>query len=407
MCRAELNSLISGLNPQNEFETGAVVVCSTEQPVLMKELLDRAAGIVKAGVVLDWMNSDCSESELLSRLTAILSQRFNDGRKFSFGISLYGQKSHTFSLASLHKEVKSSLSETGVSSEFILAEGQELSSVQLDKYHLVGEKGAELVLIYSRDSLIIGLTKAVQPYQEWSKVDYGRPFRDPKSGMLPPKVARMMVHVGLGAYFSYPRKDEAPLVFDPFCGSGTILTESMRLGCRAGGSDNSEKAVHDTAENVKWLINSSDYYKVEENAMNQFLPYKEFRTNSPLQVNIFQSDSAHIDKFMPQGSVNMIVTEPYLGPAFHEAPTPGKIDRIIKGLEKLYIGSLKAFHSVLEEKGVAVIAEPEYFMHGKSYKVGIIDNCERFGYTSVRQPILYKRENALVGRRIGVLRKKK
>ncbi len=404
LCRAEYNALISRFQPQNEFETGPVVICSTEQEVPMQELLATSAGMVKAGAVVDWMNADSSEEQIVFKLASLLKNRFPEGKKFAFGISIYGSKTHTFSSINLHKAVKSALSDEGRSSEFVLPDGQELSSVQLDKYHLVSEKGAELVLVYSRDSLIIGLTKAVQPFEEWSKVDFGRPSRDPKSGMLPPKVARMMIHAGLGAYYSVARNDEAPLIYDPFCGSGTILTESLRLGCRTGGSDNSEKAVQDTLANVEWLLNSA-VYRAQDGRESAFLPFKEAQIAKE-SVRVVQSDSAHVDKILQPKSVDLIVTEPYLGPAFTEEPTPGKIDRIIKGLEKLYIGSLKSFHTVLDDKGILVFAEPEYFMHGKSFRVGIIDNCERFGYTSVRQPILYKREKALVGRRIGILKKK-
>ncbi|MDQ3098476.1 MAG: hypothetical protein M3Q44_01910 [bacterium] len=404
LCKAEFDALVSKFKPQNEFETDSVVICSTNSEIPLSSLLETAAGVVKAGKVLDWMNADCSEEELLSKLTSILRAHFPETKKFAFGISLYGTKSHTFSLQNLHKQLKSSLSEQGASSEFVLPDGQELSSVQLEKYRLIGERGAEIVLIYSKDSLIIGLTKAVQPFEQWSKADFGRPFRDAKSGMLPPKVARMMIHAGMGAYYSIPRKTDAPIIFDPFCGSGTILTESLRIGVNTGGSDNSEKAVHDTQENVKWLL-SSPLYTPEEDSESPFFPYNYDKITSE-EIEVFQSDSAHIDKVLKPKSIDLIVAEAYLGPAFTEAPTPGKIDRIIKGLEKLYIGSLKSFHTILEEKGILVLAEPEYFMHGKSYKVGIIDNCERFGYTSIRQPILYKRDKALVGRRIGILRKK-
>lgn len=404
LCRAELDALVGRYNPQNDFDSDGVVVFSTEDELPLKKLLATSGGVVKAGLVIQWLNATISEDDLVSHLATLLHAHFPNSNKFAFGISVYGQKKVPFSLTTLHKNIKIALSSQSHSSEFILPEGSELSSVQLEKYHLISEKGAELVLIYEKDSLIVGLTKAIQPFELWSEADFGRPFRDAKSGMLPPKVARMMINIGLGAYYSLPRKNETPLVFDPFCGSGTILTESLRLGLKAGGSDNSEKAIHDTKGNIEWLINSK-LYDFDVDQVSEFFSYPLTKLNSN-DVSVVQSDSAHIDKLLPSKSVDVIVAESYLGPAFTEVPTPGKIDRIVKGLEKLYIGSLKSIHAVLAEKGILVFAEPEYFMHGKSYKVGIIDNCDRFGYTSIRQPILYKRDKALVGRRIGVLKKK-
>jgi len=55
--------------------------------------------------------------------------------------------------------------------------------------------GGEHVLMGVEGKLMIGQTEAVQPYKQWSARDFGRPARDPKSGMLPPKLARLMINL--------------------------------------------------------------------------------------------------------------------------------------------------------------------------------------------------------------------
>ena len=85
----------------------------------------------------------------------------------------------------------------------------------------------------------------VQDVNWWSKKDYGRKKVDRKSGMLPPKVARIMVNL------SQTPKDG--VIYDPFCGSGTILVEALDSGFAAIGSDISEKAVNDSVTNTNWF----------------------------------------------------------------------------------------------------------------------------------------------------------
>jgi len=83
-------------------------------------------------------------------------------------------------------------------------------------------------------------------FERFFERDFGRPAADAKSGMLPPKLARMMVNLASAS------KNETLL--DAFCGSGTILTEAATLGfAKLIGSDISERAVSDTQKNSDWI----------------------------------------------------------------------------------------------------------------------------------------------------------
>ncbi|KKW44992.1 MAG: hypothetical protein UY95_C0010G0006 [Parcubacteria group bacterium GW2011_GWA2_56_7] len=124
------------------------------------------------------------------------------------------------------------------------------AAVVVQKNHLL-ERGAEFVLIVTPDNILLGETTFVQDFEAWGHRDYGRPARDAKSGMLPPKLARLMINLtGLD-----PRSSA---LWDPFCGSGTILMEASLLGWKhVVGSDLSEKAVHDTKKNLRWALGES------------------------------------------------------------------------------------------------------------------------------------------------------
>ncbi len=277
---------------------------------------------------------------------------------FTFGVSCYGEgipTDHT-----LLRRMKETLEAKGIHARYVAPkEGSALSSVVVDKQHV-----RELIVVRQADGYIVGETVSVQDFEAWNARDYGRPFADPKAGMLPPKVARMAVNLaGHG------------VLLDPFCGMGTILTEALLTGWNVYGSDQSAEVVEKSRKNIEWLQRGG--------------------------VTFFVSDATHVSEHIPFGSIDAIVTEPFLGRSDIQALN---IRNIIKGLEKLYIGCLKDWRKALKHDGKVVIALPEYAVGGKTFFVkNVIDRCENLGYTVTRGPLLYSRPQALVRRKFFVL----
>jgi tRNA G10 N-methylase Trm11 len=387
LCEAEIDALVAPYSAKKLFSSPDVVHYSSEKEIDIAAVTELSGGIYKAGIV-DTKLDSTEKKNIIDWLVAFVSHRFQGENKVTFGVSIYGnpQFARNFQTIDL-RSIKDALSDVGLSSAYLEPQNGELSSVQVRKKGLIGRRGIELVLSFEESGLFVGHTIAVQDFDTWSAVDYDRPGSDPKSGMLPPKVARMMVNLGVSAY----GKSDKITVCDPFCGSGTILTESVRLGYKVIGSDNSDKALEDSRKNLEWILGT---------------PYLLKPGISMEELLLIKTESAHLDSVIPTQSVDLIVTEPYMGPNFSEIPTPGKLERVIKGLEKLYIGSFKSFNHVLKSGGVMVFAEPQFFMPKKTYKIGIIDRCESFGYTLSSKILEYNREKALVGRRIGILKKK-
>lgn len=401
LCKAELEALLNSFDVRIVSQVEHVVLIDSAQELPLEALVERSGGIVKAGRIVD---SGLTVEGLPAKILELAQKQF-EGKKFRYGASVYGSPKNEKTAHDLLLGLNRLFDEHKVKASYVFPDGGEMSSVQIEKYHLFEDKGIDFVVIYEAELVKIGITHTVQPFDIWSRIDYGRPQRDPKSGMLPPKVARMMVHIGLGAFVkSHTGWNNEIMVNDPFCGSGTVITEAMRMGCRVGGSDISEKAVLDSQANVAWLLNSA-YYLPEEGTIDRFFGYKHVRLENK-DIAIHKEEVAHIDKLVAKESVQVIATEPYLGPPFSEEPTPGKLDRIIKGLEKMYIGALSTMKHILAPEGVIVFAEPIYYGHEKTMKVGIIDNTTRFGYTLGSKIVEYKRERSFVGRRIGVLIKK-
>lgn len=247
-----------------------------------------------------------------------------------------------------------------------------LSAVAVEKQQVI-----ELLIFPGEGGYLVGKTLTVQPFEKWSRRDRGRPYADPHSGMLPPKIARMMVNIA---------GKEPGNLLDPFCGMGTIPAEALLTGWNVIGSDQSEEAVKKAEANLTWLNPSQKHWK------------------------LFASDATHISEKVEPISIDAVVTEPFLGtPAIGargSTISEKKIHDIVRGLEKLYTGCLKDWHGILTQKGKVVMALPRYWVNGKTYFVKrVIDRCETLGYTVHDGPIEYSRPQAAVRREIFVFRK--
>lgn len=240
-------------------------------------------------------------------------------------------------------------------------------SGQLSSVVVTKQRVCEFVVFPYRGKFGVAVTVAVQPFEEWTRRDRGRPHADPKAGMLPPKVARMMVNI-----VSPPGT-----LLDPFCGMGTILAEALLTGWNVIGSDQSAEAITKAEENLQWLLPLRGRWK------------------------LFVSDATHVSEQIE--SVDAIVTEPFLGkPNVSET----SVRDVVTGLEKLYIGCLKEWRSVTKDGGKVVMAFPRFEIQGKTYSVKkAIDSCETLGYTVLAGPIEYARPGAIVKREIYIFKK--
>lgn len=89
--------------------------------------------------------------------------------------------------------------------------------------HLTDERGAEILLIAAADgSVIIARRPPCKDIDGYTVRDRGRPKRDARVGMLPPKLAQIIVN--LAADQAEPTPSHT--ILDPFRGTGVVLQEA-------------------------------------------------------------------------------------------------------------------------------------------------------------------------------------
>lgn len=305
------------------------LVVDSPREINAENLIKRLGGIIKIGRVEAEIKSG-DDKNLTEKIRSIATarQKAGTGSKFNFGFSDYGKRA--FNKKDLGLKLKKYFSEEKISSRLVISREKTLSSVVVTQNKLL-KNGVEIILAGAGDNIIIGATLAVQPFKDLSLRDFGRPARDDMSGMLPPKLAQIMINLAQVADF------EAVIV-DPFCGSGTVLSEAILMGYKhLFGSDISAKAVEDTRRNINW---TKELYKIED-----------------VKLKLFVKNATDLSKFIKNDSVGAIITEPYLG------PQRGMIafKTVIGNLEELYSAALKEFHKVLKRGSRTVMIWPMFY----------------------------------------------
>jgi tRNA G10 N-methylase Trm11 len=309
--------------------------------------------------------------------------------KYCFGISHYGKSN--LPVFPIGLSVKKILKENGVSCRLVTSKEKTLSSVVVEQNKLT-RQGIEIVLIEEANTLYLGYTEAVQPFKELSFRDFGRPERDDKSGMIPPKLAQIMLNLS-------GKISEGSVILDPFCGSGTILMEAALMGVKKiFGSDISEKAISDTKINFNWL--------------GEKIPNLQSQISN---LKLFNISADQISSKINVSSIDAIITEPYLGP---QRGNPDPVKTKIE-LEKLYSSTLNDFKKILKSDGRVVMifpvrAEGErpdfHFLNPNLDGWQVInplpENLQSILHTTRRGTIVYGRAGQKVWREIVVLKKK-
>jgi len=381
---------ILGLHPElslTELETvtkakadqSSDQVAIFESDAHIQELQSTLGGTQKIGEVLGTVKD---HQEIQKHLRALILDHEIDG-KLKFGISVYdlGSPKRTKEIQKyIHKvgiSLKKEIKDSGQSVRLVTSKDPVLSTVVVAKNKLVS-KGIEFVLLVDAAEIQIGITKSVQDFEDWSHRDYDRPGRDAKSGMLPPKLARIMINLaGVDPKPSY--------LLDPFCGSGTILMEASLLGFdNVIGSDISQKAIDDTSDNMHWL--SKEQYRVADNTL-------------------ICETATELTKHLDKNSIDVIVTEPFLGNPRSGNERVQDIEHAIEALTKLYESSFKELDKILKPGGVVVVASPIHFVKEREFSVPTIKILQKLGYTPMQRPLLYKREQQHLGRNILVYKK--
>lgn len=397
---AELESLY-GADKLRAVGEKAVVV--DIDPCLLA--FDRLGGSVKFCKILtelptvDWHQIE----KFLIQVSPEQSTKMPEG-KMLLGLSAIGLEAGPKQLQATGLKLKKAIRQTGRPVRLIPNKSDELNTAQVLHNNLAGPNGWELYLIRDGDKTLVAQTVKVQDIESYTLRDRGRPKRDTRVGMLPPKLAQIIINLAAGrlsedklesicdvpAGQPLPRPLLGQTVLDPFCGTGVILQEAALMGYEAHGSDLDQRMADYSKQNLQWL------------AQNYRLPAV------CCKVETGDATSHHW-----QPPVDIVAAETYLGRPFTAQPNAEVLARTITDCNLIIKKFLQNIYGQIKPGTRLCLAVPAWQAKAGQFKhLPLIDQISDLGYNRVSfehlrdEDLLYYRENQIVARQLLVITRK-
>jgi hypothetical protein len=223
----------------------------------------RLGGSMKLARVLATLDTT-SWSKIEAYLMDALPQHlvYLPGGKLQLGLSVYSLPVKPKQLLASGLTLKKAIKASGRSVRLIPNKEPALNSAQVLHNNLTGPLGWELVFVRSGSHTILAQTVAEQDIEAYAARDQNRPKRDARVGMLPPKLAQIIInlaHPGISIPHdeehidNYPDVKSLAGILDPFCGTGVVLQEALIMGFSVIGSDMEPRMIDYTNGNLAWL----------------------------------------------------------------------------------------------------------------------------------------------------------
>jgi tRNA G10 N-methylase Trm11 len=390
----ELESVF-GADSILEIKKNYAVLALAEEPNI-----DHLGGTTKISKLL---KTEDLEQDLNKQIIDLLFAQISEQKttKLKLGISVYSGKNIAQLNIKVIREILEKLRTVASKELFTLnlrtvePKSSALKTAQIVHSGLLKNNGLSLDILISENEIILAQTVQVPNLKKYTLRDYGKPKPSGKNGMLPPKLAQILLNLS-GA----KKRD---VILDPFCGSGTVLQEAMLLGINSIGTDLNPKIIEDAKENLDWLQNK---FRLKESGIKFSISVADATSHQWLE------DFDHV------------VCEGYLGTPMTNTPTEAKLNSIIQECDSVAKGFLRNIFPQLKSSSTLVFALPCWFVNDEVKRLPVVENLSALGYNQVKykkvnresssiidSSLIYRRtgteKSQIVGRDIYVLTKAK
>lgn len=435
------------------FGADAVTPVGNTAALLDGELdLRHFGGTIKTAVPLATVSST-NFDRLVREAQTLLRHLVADmpGGKVKFGISFYGinPPEQRVNIAGL--TLKKTIKQLGRSVRVVPNKSPALTSAQVLHNQLLSDVGIELILVRHGETTIIARTTQEQDIEDYARRDHGRPRRDAFVGMLPPKLAQIMINLGIRSadsplafgHSSFPEEQSellangagdlkpngessgqnktgdsskdiagsksrdtletnetsaqasndateasSPRILDPFCGTGVLLQEAALRTFTVYGTDIEERMIRYTRDNINWL----------QEAYN-------FHVRWYLEVG-------DATEHQWQQPIDAVICETYLGQPLSGLPKPEKLESIIQTGNTIHRKFLQNISTQIESGTPLCLAVPAWRVGNGFKHLPVLRDLEELGYKRHSLvhadwlDLIYHREDQIVARELLILTKK-
>ena len=308
--------------------------------------------------------------------------------KITLGVSYYGSSAKSNLTANFSRTIRASLEQSGHSVRLIPSEQAALSTATVlhNKLAIDNPKKVELLLTPAPGShrLVVAKTIYVQDIGAYTLRDRGRPRRDTRNGMLPPKLAQTMINLARGAcQLTRPTN-----LLDPFCGTGVILQEAGLMRLTTYGSDNNPRMIDYAQTNLDWLA-------------------RRYQLASRPRLTVADATSFNWQQWLAPNRLELIASETYLGRPYTDPPHPSELKPNLHDCNVI-IGKFIANLSPQLPSGAGIcLGVPAWYIRDHIHHLPCLAELPRHRLRSVTTGanLIYHRPDQVVGRELLVLQK--
>lgn len=326
------------------------------------------------------------------KLAKFLAAAHPEG-KITLGISDFSKQKKSGLAKQKSMELKRSLARMGRSVRVITSNEPEISSATAHHNQLGEKAGCFEIFLIDRE---IYLSLGTQNITAYTERDQARPARDAKVGMLPPKLAQILINL-------CGKLPEGARVLDPFCGTGVVLQEAAIMGYVPYGTDLNERMVEYSKKNLSWLFNERNQKRFK--ILPDLIQKKDQILNA---ISVGDATS-----FAWDGEIDAVAFEGYLGAPMSKPPVDIKFKTEKAKCREIAMGFLKNITPQIKSGTPVVMALPAWLReNGKYAGLNILDEIQEMGYNFEKfqdlsqSDLLYYREGQIVAREIIVIRKR-
>ena len=363
---------------------GDVTWFSDESAIINTSTLDfeRLGGSQKAGrIVAELPHGDWTAASRKLVSAYVEAWRGHKG-KITLGISSYGFSASPREVQKTGIILKGKLKETGVSLRLIPNTDTALSTATSHHNKLgLSDNKVELLVVRNRNGkVIIAESVGAQNITAYARRDQGRPKRDAFVGMLPPKLAQIIINLANPA--------PGTRVLDPFCGTGVVLQEASLQGFKVYGTDLSDKMIAYSTQNLDWLATT---HRIDVDSI------------------VEQGDAMN---HQWSDAIGAVACEGYLGQPFSAPPSPAKLAEVRKNCNYIMSEFLRNIGKQLTPGTPLCVAIPAWkSVDGSFTHLPLVSQLESLGYnpatfSNIRpSELLYYRDDQVVARELLVMTK--
>ncbi len=306
--------------------------------------------------------------------------------KIRLGLSVYDMKIPVAEINKTGLAIKNVIKDFGRSVRVVPNNEPALSTAQTIHNQLTGQTGLELVIIGLGDRDLLAQAVKVQNIEAYAARDQKRPKRDARVGMLPPKLAQIIINISTGLPVDQPA---TITVLDPFCGTGVILQEALLMGYNAVGTDLDQRMVDYAEENINWL-----------------------RQNKPELSGLLSINQGDATAYKWPKGVSCISSETYLGRPFSSQPKPEVLNEVVRDVDTIHKKFLQNITHQTRPGFRMCVAVPAWKTSSGFRHLPSLDHLNRLGYTrqsfvhASDDQLIYHRPDQIVGRELVTLIRK-